>query len=296
MAKRKHASAGARKDSERFRPGLSAAERRENARKARARYYARNAEAIREKKRVGLAGAAAAKVNKRRWDPPKRLPSIQEVSDQGRPQSSNTLDPDLLTDEILNASLHFKDPRGATTSSDEDSAFRRVDMARHHPTASSESNVAPESIGARAEERVAIEVLATMRVPLADPRWGGSQDSVLNLANQLSSEDGWVLFLPYIQMAGIHADFFRDSVGVNAAVTNARVQKAAKPGPLVQAALEKVAHLNETPLTPPTSREASRWVRREFGFWGQYLQYRPNGAIKQWREAVFQATHCTDKS
>ncbi|KAJ7023313.1 hypothetical protein C8F04DRAFT_1193563 [Mycena alexandri] len=145
----------------------------------------RNAEAIREKNRLSLCERrAAAKAKKRQWDPP-RKGDVQEraILEEGS-RRSPSFDINLVSDEILNAPLHFKDYRGAP-SSDDDSAFRRMDARRRIPTESSEVNAAPQSVHTTSEERVAIEVLATM----GGRAVGGSDASILRRADLLSSDE-----------------------------------------------------------------------------------------------------------
>jgi hypothetical protein len=61
---------------------------------------------------------------------------------------------------------------------------------------------------------------------------------------------------------------------------------ARAPGPKVLAALKSVKELNAGPLTKPTEIEARRWVRKTFGFWGHFLEYRHQQAIEKWQEQV----------
>jgi hypothetical protein len=44
--------------------------------------------------------------------------------------------------------------------------------------------------------------------------------------------------------------------------------------------------MNEGPLTPLTPQEASRWVRKTFGFFGHYLEYKEWRYINTWARGV----------
>ncbi|KAJ7446787.1 hypothetical protein FB451DRAFT_1188624 [Mycena latifolia] len=277
-------------DSKSYRPLLTKAQKAENHRASAKAYYQRYGSSmpdwwmslmqdtfrhpeICEKNRLRLQERrAAARAKKRRWDPIKPAKDSHEEpfvhptdaqSDAAR--SSCSFDAELLSDGLLNGSLHFRDPRGATTDSAEDSAFQRVDEARRVATATSEINAAS------AAPATPDECIADLDGILAR-----SQDSVLQLANQLSS----------------HSSQDSDFMGIPAQPSISRhVQDAqATVSRHVRDGQAMVAGLNAGPLTLPTDSEARRWVRRTFGFWGHFLQYRRQSEILSWRQHVWMRT------
>jgi hypothetical protein len=66
---------------------------------------------------------AAAKAVRRQWDPPKPNRAIQDMPRSDSERDSSGLDLETASGELLHGHIHFQDPRGATTSSDEDSQF-----------------------------------------------------------------------------------------------------------------------------------------------------------------------------
>ncbi|KAJ7897378.1 hypothetical protein B0H13DRAFT_1884674 [Mycena leptocephala] len=268
------------KDSGTYRPRQTQAQRQASHRLASARYYARYEDSegagalqltnnacrnpeVREKNRVNMrARRAVAKARRRQWDPPKPNKAIQDMPRSESAQESDPFDPALVSSELLDGSMHFQDPRGATTSSDEDSQFRLAEQRRRVVTESSEVPLAGGS-APTSGERLAVAVLANMG---AVGRIGGSQDSVLQMAMLLSS----------------HERDASDNIPLEAPTA----QPASTPGPRVQAALTALAALNAAPLTAPTETEARHWVRKTFGFWGHFLEYRQQQAIEAWREKV----------
>ncbi|KAJ7019391.1 hypothetical protein C8F04DRAFT_1197740 [Mycena alexandri] len=226
MSKKRKPRSKAPNPSGAFKPGPTRAEKCESQKKAAKAYYRRNAEEIREKNRLSIQERrAAAKAKKRQWDPPKKGKTTEQALLDESHRRSPSFDVNLVSDELLNRPLHFKDCRGAP-SSDEDSDFRRMDLRRRIRTESSEVNTAPQSVHTTSEERVAIEVLTTM---------GGRVDS---------SSDGSIL-----RRANLLS--FDEASGVD--------QAPPAKGSIVDKALSLVAKLNELPLTPPTEREARRW-------------------------------------
>ncbi|KAJ7873229.1 hypothetical protein B0H13DRAFT_1894862 [Mycena leptocephala] len=262
MSTRRVAASKTRKASDTYRPGRSQAEKKESHRKAAAAYYARHPE-IKEKNRLSLQKRReATKAKRRQWDPPKKGKAAAPFSDRLSRRSSS-FDLNLVADELLNGPIHFKDPRGAPTSEDEDSDFRRMDARHRVQTETSKRNASAESapLTPTPDERVAIEVLAGMGGHI-----GGSQDSVLRMANLLSA-DG-------------------DAIERTQPPTSAL--PSGHPSSRVQSTLAAVVQLNEGPLTTPTVVEQRYWVRKTFGFWGQYLQYRQFNTIDEWRKQVSQ--------
>ncbi|KAJ7161944.1 hypothetical protein C8R43DRAFT_1123654 [Mycena crocata] len=238
-----------------YRPGQTKAEKKKARARTSAAYYARNPH-LREKNRVQLQQRRnAVKQRRRQWDPPKkekalRLPAAQRSVDS---------EFDIVSDEKLYGKLHFQDVRGATTLSN-DSVFEQV--SRINPTESSLSNAAPQSICPTPQEQVAIDVLTGM----GERQCGGSDDSIMRIANQLSShssdEERFQAFL------------------------RARTVHVAVPSPAVVAALATVAELNAPRLKLPTYLQSLRWVRSDFHFAGHYLQLRKNAEINSWRMTV----------
>ncbi|KAJ6489343.1 hypothetical protein C8R47DRAFT_1071688 [Mycena vitilis] len=214
---------------------------------------------IREKNRLYMQERrATVKAKRRQWDPPKQATSVEGVHEGVRARSpSASVDTRLLSSEALYGALVFQDPRGAPTSADEDSEFRRTDLRRRVGTESSEVNVPPASgAGQLIDEQMALRALP----PMGAGHIGGSQDSVLRMANLLSSDE---------------SDHNDDEP-----------TRAAQPSTSVASALASVARLNASLLTPPTAIEARRWERKTFGFWGHFLQYRKHNVILSWRDNV----------
>ncbi|KAJ7834668.1 hypothetical protein B0H13DRAFT_2369752 [Mycena leptocephala] len=175
-----------REDSDDFRPGPAQAQKKEQRRKASAAYYARNPE-LREKNRLAMQlRRASIKAKKRQWDPPRRLARSKNAHNEKSRRS-----PTFASHEILDGSVHFLDVRGATESSLPNTAFQQQPALRP-VTETSERNTRAQSISPTPDECAAAEVLATM----ADGHIGGSQDSVLRMANLLSSHEGGRLMSP----------------------------------------------------------------------------------------------------
>jgi hypothetical protein len=125
---------------------------------------------------------ASIKAKKRQWDPPRRLARSKNAHNEKSRRS-----PTFASHEILDGSVHFLDVRGATESSLPNTAFQQQPALRP-ATETSERNTRAQSISPTPDECAAAEVLATM----ADGHIGGSQDSVLRMANLLSSHEGYV--------------------------------------------------------------------------------------------------------
>jgi hypothetical protein len=136
--------------------------------------------------------SAAAKARRRQWDPPKPNKAIQDMARSESARESSDFDPAFIDSELLHGSMHFQDPRGATTSSDEDSQFWLAEQRRRVVTETSEVPLAGDSARTLGE-RLAVEVLANMG---GAGRIGGSQDSILRMAMLLSSHERWVIGLP----------------------------------------------------------------------------------------------------
>ncbi|KAJ7030417.1 hypothetical protein C8F04DRAFT_1186823 [Mycena alexandri] len=232
-----------RNTSDAYRPGSpSLAEKKERRRKISAAYYAR----------------AAIKTRRRQWDPVKSSPAPVPSA------LSASFHCELVSDEMLYGRLRFKDDRGASTSEGEDSAFKAMDARRRVRTETSEVNLPAESVGARPEEQLALEALAMMAQGPAE----GSQDSILQMANLLSSDD---------------------EDGPPPRVVTPPSRPCTPPPPevptrRVRLANAAVADLNKGPLTLPTHIEARHWVRKVFSFGGVYLQSRQYTFIDNWRK------------
>ena len=207
----------------------------------------------------------------------------EDGSSPGR--RSPTFAPELVLEGLMYGRLHFQDPRGATTSSGDDSAFRQADLRRRVQTQSSEVNVASaHERRPTSEEQAAIETLATMQGLAKRP--GGSDDSILKMADALSEDERrYVICFPLIHLLSLVSD----AAPIPAAVplSDARLI----PGRKVRDTQRQVARLNEGPLTPATPRERRDWTRRTFGFWGHFLEYRHQEAITQWRDDVDVCIH-----
>jgi hypothetical protein len=126
----------------------------------------------------------ATKAKRRQWAPPKKGKAAAPLSDR-LSRWSSSFDLNLVTNELLNSPIHFKDPCGAPTSEDEDSDFCCMDAQRRVQTETSKRTTSAQSspLMPTPDEHLAIEVLAGMGGHI-----GGSQDSVLRMANLLSAD------------------------------------------------------------------------------------------------------------
>ncbi|KAJ7740335.1 hypothetical protein B0H16DRAFT_1464907 [Mycena metata] len=217
---------------------------------------------VMQTRRVYSMLRATEKAIRRQWDPVK-APTREKTP------SSGSLHLELVSDELLYGPLRFKDGRGASTSEGEDSAFKQMDARRRVRTESSEVNMAPESVGARPDEQVALEALAMM----AHGPIGDFEDSILRMADLLSSHEEYAVPPPPPPPRDLTRDF-----------TPPRTEEPSRRVRLANAA---VAELNEAPLTPLTHIEARHWVRRTFSFGGLYLQSRQHTYIDNWRKKVY---------
>ncbi|KAJ6608380.1 hypothetical protein B0H10DRAFT_2068053 [Mycena sp. CBHHK59/15] len=169
-------------DSKSYRPGLGDEEKARQHRKAQSEYYARSS-AARESRRVQAAGRrAAARLAKRRWDPPKKsrtsLPDI--------PSSPASVESHLER-------LYARYPLGRISSWSSSSSAR--------PATSNEGtgDVVRRSVSPTSDERIACDALATLArgVPQSALAHGSqaviyrtpSVDSILDRAKQIVSSD-----------------------------------------------------------------------------------------------------------
>ncbi|KAJ7884015.1 hypothetical protein B0H13DRAFT_1890152 [Mycena leptocephala] len=223
---------------------------------------------VREKNRLSMQERRAAlKAKKRQWDPPKKRKTLGGGMPQ-LPRHSPSFDDNLVTDEMLNGSIHFRDPRGATTASTDDHPYYAQGRLQ---TESSEANAHAESTPPTPDEQVAIEVLAMMADYAPPPHISSSEDSIIRMANLLSSHE--------LTACSESVDLPLASV---------------KPGRTVQSALTLVAKLNEGPLTPVTPLDTSKWIRTNFGFRGHYLERCQWSCIESWRWHVEFSLHVWD--
>ncbi|KAJ7862422.1 hypothetical protein B0H13DRAFT_1900130 [Mycena leptocephala] len=265
MSKYRRRSTKPPKDSDTYRPGPTDAQKRETHRKASAVYYARHPE-VREKSRLDMQlRRAALKAKRRQWDPPKKLKKLKNLLPY-LPGRSPGLDENLVTDAMVNGSIHFRDFRGATTASTVNHLNHPKYGQDRRPTESSEANVHAKSTPLTPDKLAdtGIDVLATSADHATHRGGSEDSDSIIRMANLLSSHD--------------------DSIDLPLA--------SVKPGRTVQSALTLVTKLNEGSLTPPTSFDASKWIRRNFGFLGgHYLEQRQWSYIETWRWHVEFSLH-----
>ncbi|KAJ7036474.1 hypothetical protein C8F04DRAFT_1181473 [Mycena alexandri] len=198
---------------------------------------------LREKNRLAMqARRAAVKAKQRQWDPAKQREATPEVDDR----SSASFDPQLVSHELLYGPLHFNDGRAASTSDGEDSAFKRMDARRRVCTETSEVNLPAQSIAAtRLEEQLALEALVAM----VQGSHSASQDSILQRANLLSSDDEDPQ-PPLLPPRAVTPPIFPYTPPGEAG-----------PSRKIRMANAAVAELNSKPLTPPTHIEARHWTR-----------------------------------
>ncbi|KAJ7233084.1 hypothetical protein C8J57DRAFT_1382905 [Mycena rebaudengoi] len=196
MSKRKNSRKKLPDDHSTYQPRLNTEEQAANHRKASAGYYKRNITEIREKRRIQVAERrAAAKLRKRRWDPPKRSKRVEDPISTD-PHGSGLESP--VVDELSRSKV-FAAPSSITfgpldmnEASSDGSSFAAVEQQKSTPSmsvAERPNNIRrPES--PTPDERIAVEVLASMALFQAEPPLqnnNNNTDSVLSLAAMLSS-------------------------------------------------------------------------------------------------------------
>ncbi|KAJ7261849.1 hypothetical protein C8J57DRAFT_459014 [Mycena rebaudengoi] len=200
MSKRKNNRKKLPDDHSTYQPRLNTEEQAANHRKASAGYYKRNIAEIREKRRIQVAERrAAAKLRKRRWDPPKRSKRAEDPISTD-PHGSGL--ESLVVDELSRSEV-FTAPSSTRANL---ITFSHLDMNEASSDGSSfaaveqEKNVSSMSVAERPnnirrpesptpDERIAVEALASMALFQAEPllQNNNSTDSALSLAAMLSS-------------------------------------------------------------------------------------------------------------
>ncbi|KAJ7363889.1 hypothetical protein DFH08DRAFT_798351 [Mycena albidolilacea] len=151
-------------------------------------------------------------------------------------------------------SYHYRDFRGITETDIAPSDFAWQDSGGPLTTQSSEHNIAADSVDDvdhSPDERIAVEALALM----AEGR---------HTARSQGSQQGSTATVP-------------------------RGQQATASEAVVRA-LTSVAQLNEGSFTPTTPLKERSWVRRDFQFQGDYVEYKAFTYIKCWSWGVYTST------
>ncbi|KAJ7276581.1 hypothetical protein C8J57DRAFT_1466087 [Mycena rebaudengoi] len=190
---------------ETYRPRLNTEEKAANHRKASAKHYQRNISEIREKKRIAMAARrAAAKLLKRRWDPPRRskmvddaLGSNKDGSGLATPPLESTESQHLATGSSVGG-VPSSVPFGILDREDSDSggsSMAAVSQFLVQEPKPRELDLASEQLGINAspdsptpDERIAVEALASMaQLETQQHHQNEGSDSILSLAEKLSS-------------------------------------------------------------------------------------------------------------
>jgi hypothetical protein len=223
---------------------------------------------------------AALKAKRHQWDPPKKLKKLKNLLPY-LPGRSPGLDENLVTDALVNGSIHFRDFRGAITASTVNHLNHPKYAQDRRPTESSEANVHAKSTPPTPDKLAdtGIDVLVTSADHATHRGGSEDSDSIIRMANLLSSHE--CVTISYIYCAELTT--CSDSIDLPLA--------SVKPGRTVQSALTLVTKLNEGPLTPPTFLDASKWIRRNFGFVSHYLERWQWSYIESWRWHVEFSLH-----
>ncbi|KAJ7253589.1 hypothetical protein C8J57DRAFT_1237388 [Mycena rebaudengoi] len=159
---------------ETYSPRLSQGQLDENHRQSVHEHYARNVDAIREKRRIQMAEKKRDKqLKRRRWDPPKKTKPSTEPELNSNPSSSRT-------------SVRFHDVRAPSTL---------FDWEPRAPHATSEAGASPgTSVSRTSKELAAMSALVALAQPpiVSDKPASASTstaDSVLQMAKDLSDLD-----------------------------------------------------------------------------------------------------------
>ncbi|KAJ7358560.1 hypothetical protein DFH08DRAFT_1043701 [Mycena albidolilacea] len=151
-------------------------------------------------------------------------------------------------------SYHYRNFRGITETDIAHSDFARQDSGGPLTTQSSEHNIAADSVDDvdhSPDERIAVEALALMAE-------GG------HTARSQGSQQGSTATMPRGQQA--------------------------TASEVVVRVLTSVVQLNEGSFTPTTPLEEHSWVRRDFWFQGDYVEYKAFTYIKCWSWGVYTST------
>ncbi|KAJ7227793.1 hypothetical protein C8J57DRAFT_1534863 [Mycena rebaudengoi] len=201
MSKKKNCRKKDPDDAGTYHPRLNPEEKALNHRKASAAHYKRNITELREKKRIQVAARrAAAKLRKRRWDPPRRSKAVDELVASDADTSG------LATAPLESTRSQFILAGSSLGGVPSSIPFGILDMEENHSEGSSMAAVAeflvtdlseldPPAPEERAlnsnsptpDERIAIEALASMALITQRQAQNDGSDSVLSLAGMLSS-------------------------------------------------------------------------------------------------------------
>ncbi|KAJ7277780.1 hypothetical protein C8J57DRAFT_1579344 [Mycena rebaudengoi] len=182
-----------------YRPRLDAEKQAVNRHKASADHYKRNTAQIREKQRIQMAERrAAAKLAKRHWDPPKHTKTLEayistdvDACGVGNEVSGPEIFAGPSSVRVNSIPFGLLDPMNESSS--DKSLAAVANFLEEQPSLSSMSMAEAPNIVARPnsptpDERIAVEVLASMALFQAEPLLqNNNTDSVLSLAAMLNS-------------------------------------------------------------------------------------------------------------
>ncbi|KAJ7262600.1 hypothetical protein C8J57DRAFT_1231963 [Mycena rebaudengoi] len=195
-----------------YRPRLNAEEKAANHRKASAAHYKRNITEIREKNRIQVAARrAAAKLRKRRWDPPRPSKDAEDVVVSDGDEDSLVAPPLESTgsqlflagsssggvpSSIPFAILDREENYSEGSSMDAVAEFLAQGNSEPEPAGSDPPALELRAVNASSysptpDERIAMEALASMALmkEFQPPLPHDGSDSILSLAGMLSSLD-----------------------------------------------------------------------------------------------------------
>ncbi|KAJ7276909.1 hypothetical protein C8J57DRAFT_1223621 [Mycena rebaudengoi] len=195
-----------------YRPRLNAEEKAANHRKASAAHYKRNITEIREKNRIQVAARrAAAKLRKRRWDPPRPSKDAEDVVASDGDEDSLVAPPLESTgsqlflagsssggvpSSIPFAILDREENYSEGSSMDAVAEFLAQGNSEPEPAGSDPPALELRAVNASSysptpDERIAMEALASMALmkEFQPPLPHDGSDSILSLAGMLSSLD-----------------------------------------------------------------------------------------------------------
>ncbi|KAJ7108374.1 hypothetical protein C8R43DRAFT_1140035 [Mycena crocata] len=273
-------------DSKTFRPGLEDDERLRRHRKAQSEYYARNANARRQRLELAAKKKAMDKQQKRRWDPPTDAKEHQSTVTVAEPKSPDVQMASASPTSTASERFTFKDPRAKTDSGMAEEPTPADSSDLNAAVASAASPTSEELVASRALAQLAEGVASSvLRGNASDSNkfhevqvnenaiddWrAGSVDSILEKAKQRSSvksdaEAHKHTPIPPVVRAedalAVRRGELPPGISPLTRVQEAHLQITGDIGWLtrVQLAQLEVAKLNSGVLVAPTPEHVAKW-------------------------------------
>ncbi|KAJ6467492.1 hypothetical protein C8R47DRAFT_1078615 [Mycena vitilis] len=248
---------------EAFRPGLTKEEKVVAHRKAQAKYRARNPD-IRERQRVQAAERrAAAKAQRRRWDPAKAHKALAESRDGGGEHERLITANSSLDSERQQSRMPDVGTTGSPSPEEQIAALALAELAG----AGSDR----ESVQKGGMQRKSLDLV--VQAPLHFPPHFSPGDGPLSLAAQAGNLPAGVTALSRVQEIEVRI------AGYVTTLTP------------VQSAQVFVADLNASELTPPTAAEVLQWGVRPGLRSRDHVSYSEGQSINGWRLALRDCPH-----